>query len=111
MALGSLGKDVRYGIRMLRRNPGFSAVAALSLGLGIGANTAIFSLLDRVMLPVREPQQLVIFRRRAVPCQLNSRASLATALDSAVVTRAHGSAQGKSSTRKPHLGHSTRQGR
>jgi len=67
MALGSLGKDVRYGIRMLRRNPGFSAVAVLSLGLGIGANTAIFSLLDRVllkMLPVREPQQLVIFQRR-----------------------------------------------
>src|SRR5260370_15935835 len=67
MALGSLGEDVRYGIRMLRRNPGFSAVAAFSLGLGIGANTAIFSLLDRVllkMLPVREPQQLVIFQRR-----------------------------------------------
>ena len=48
---------------------------------------------------------------RAVPCQLNSRASTATALDSAVVTRAHGSAQGKSSTRTPHRGHSTRRGR
>ena len=48
---------------------------------------------------------------RAVPCQLNSRASLATAFDSAVVTRAHGSAHGKSSTRTPHLGHSTRRGR
>src|ERR1017187_6249189 len=47
---------------------------------------------------------------RAVPCQLNSRASFATALDSAVVTRAHGSAHGKSSTRTPHLGHSTRRG-
>src|SRR5260370_36840076 len=67
MVLGSLGKDVRYGIRMLRRSPGFSAVAVLSLGLGIGANTAIFSLLDRVLLkmrPVREPQHLVIFQRR-----------------------------------------------
>jgi putative ABC transport system permease protein len=67
MAPGSLGKDVRYGIRMLRRSPGFSAVAVFSLGLGIGANAAIFSLLDRVllkMLPVREPQQLVILQRR-----------------------------------------------
>src|ERR1039457_3236754 len=48
---------------------------------------------------------------RAVPCQLNSRASRATPLDKAVVTRAHGSAQGKSSTRTPHRGHSTRRGR
>src|ERR1017187_3431716 len=48
---------------------------------------------------------------RAVPCQLNSRASVATAFDSAVVTRAQGSAQGKSSTRTPHLRHSTRRGR
>src|SRR5260370_8475777 len=67
MALGSVAKDVRYAIGVLRRNAGFSAVAALSLGLGIGANAAIVSLLDRVllkMLPVREPQQLVIFQRR-----------------------------------------------
>src|SRR5947208_17140791 len=64
MALGSLGKDMQYGIRMLRRSPGFTAVATLSLALGIGANTAIFSLIDRVllkMLPVREPDRLVVF--------------------------------------------------
>lgn len=48
---------------------------------------------------------------RAVPCQLNSRASPATAFDSARVTRAHGSAQGNSSTRSPHRGQSTRRGR
>jgi hypothetical protein len=48
---------------------------------------------------------------RAVPCQLNSRASRATAWDRAVVARAYGSAQGKSSTRTPHRGHSTRRGR
>jgi hypothetical protein len=48
---------------------------------------------------------------RAVPFQLNSRASTATALDSAVVTRAQGSAHGKSSTRTPQRGHSTRRGR
>src|ERR1035437_7276791 len=47
---------------------------------------------------------------RAVPCQLNSRVSLATALDRAVVTRAQGSAHGKSSTLTPHRGHSTRRG-
>jgi predicted permease len=54
--------NLRYTFRSLSRNRGFAAVAILSLALGIGANTAIFSLLDRVMLrslPVRDPQQLV----------------------------------------------------
>src|SRR6516225_4825414 len=61
---GSVANDIRYGARMLRRSPGFSAVAILSLGLGIGANTAIFSLIDQVllkMLPVKEPERLVVF--------------------------------------------------
>jgi predicted permease len=59
-------RDGRYGLRVLSRSPVFTIVAILSLALGIGANTAIFSLMDRVvfrMMPVRQPQQLVQITR------------------------------------------------
>jgi hypothetical protein len=60
--LENLPQDLRYGARMLWNNPAFTFVAVLTLGLGIGANTAIFSIIDVLLfrpLPVSKPNQLV----------------------------------------------------
>src|ERR1035441_6349514 len=60
--LDAIMQDVRYAIRALRSSPGFAAVAILSLALGIGANTSIFSLIDSLTLkalPVSHPEQLL----------------------------------------------------
>src|SRR3984957_18517667 len=61
--MGNLWADVRFALRTLKKSPVFVAVAVLSLALGIGANTAIFTLVDQILLrllPVKDPQQLVL---------------------------------------------------
>ena len=68
--LHSIASDWRYGIRQLRKNPGFAAVAILTLALGIGANTALFSVVNGVLinpLPYPHPEELISLSQKLPP--------------------------------------------
>jgi len=72
----ALLQDLRYAIRRIRSNPGFAAVAVLSLALGIGANTAIYSFMEAILLrslPVSDPESLVVLNWRSRPPRDGSR--------------------------------------
>ncbi|HEX4945374.1 MAG TPA: ABC transporter permease [Blastocatellia bacterium] len=74
----TLWQDLRYGVRILSKQPGFTLIAVITLALGIGANTALFSLVDKLMLqllPVREPDSLVQLTSKSINPELQFRQS------------------------------------
>jgi hypothetical protein len=71
----NLRRDLRFGLRSLRRSLAFTVVSVLSLAVGIGANTAIFSVIDALLLrdlPVKAPQELMLFENGRVSGRINT---------------------------------------
>ena len=84
IVLEQLAQDVRYGLRGMRKNPLFTALAALSLALGIGANTAIYSFMDAILLrslPVADPESLVVLKWRSGPVNFGANEFVLRSID------------------------------
>src|SRR5687768_12654597 len=93
LPLEQLAQDLRYGLRMIVKNRLFTALAVLSLALGIGANTAIYSFMDAILLralPVQDPASLVVVKWRSAPVNFRAKDFVLRSIDGAVYPDAAG---------------------
>ncbi|MCC7340861.1 MAG: ABC transporter permease, partial [Bryobacterales bacterium] len=98
-SVDSLIQDVHYGLRLFGRKPGFTAIVALTLALGIGANTAVFSIVEAVLLrplPYRDPSRLVVYLRNVH--ETGTSKMFASLRDYRVFARAHSFEQAAAAT-------------
>ena len=110
--LHTLWQDLRYGVRTLRRNPGFAAIAVLTLALGIGANTAIFSVVYAVLLkplPYTDSEQLfTVFQQGTKDAKNKNGFSFANMRDFAQQTDVFSSLSGVQAHQLTLTGHGDR---